>query len=99
MRSRMFITYAYVRTMTIRLRACAYAGTLCLHRSTKGVHCIMSDQTNVTDATATNANAPETGKPSKPRKPRVTKDSFKVSDLARARLRARGVKSDERLTD
>lgn len=59
----------------------------------------MLDQTNVTDATATNANAPETGKPSKPRKPRVTKDSFKVSDLARARLRARGVKSDERLTD
>jgi hypothetical protein len=57
----------------------------------------MSDQTNVTDTT--NATNDATPTERKARKPRVAKDSFKVQDLARARLRARGIKSDEKLAD
>lgn len=37
--------------------------------------------------------------PAKPRKQRTRKESFSVTDMARARLRKRGIKSDERLTD
>lgn len=44
------------------------------------------------------ANAPEQAqKPVK--KARAPKDSFSVQDFARARLRKRGVKSDDRLSD
>jgi hypothetical protein len=50
----------------------------------------MTDQI-ITPSDATNA-------PQKPRK-RPTKDAFSVTDLARARLRKRGIKSDERLSD
>lgn len=49
----------------------------------------MSDQTT--------PNAQPTT-PTAPRK-RTRKESFSVTDIARARLRKRGVKSDERLTD
>lgn len=48
----------------------------------------------MTDSTSDTTNAPE-----KARKPRVTKDSFSVSDLAKARLRKRGIKSDDRVAD
>jgi hypothetical protein len=40
-----------------------------------------------------------TNAPQKPRKRAQKRDSFSVTDMARARLRKRGVKSDERLTD
>lgn len=64
----------------------------------------MSESTNdvTTNAPDTNANATAdtASKPSKgKRTPRTTKTSFAVSDLARARLRARGIKSDDKLTD
>lgn len=51
----------------------------------------MSEQTN-TPTTTTTTDAPAT------RKPRKSRDSFSVTDLARARLRSRGIKSDERIT-
>lgn len=47
----------------------------------------------------TDANATDAAKPAKTRKPKTVKSSFSVTDLARARLRKRGIKSDERLTD
>src|SRR3954471_5379058 len=60
----------------------------------------MSDQTDViTDdvqAPSDDTNAP---KAKRTRKASAPKDSFSVTDLARARLRKRGVKSDERLAD
>lgn len=57
----------------------------------------MSDETITTDTTA-NADTP-TPKPARKRAPKPKRDSFAVEDLARARLRKRGIKSDERLTD
>lgn len=43
-----------------------------------------------------NANANATTEP-KARKPRAKRESYDVTGLARARLRARGIRSDERL--
>jgi hypothetical protein len=64
----------------------------------------MSDQTDATIIPTDGAQV--TSDASKPvkrasvkRTPAAPKDSFKVSDLARARLRKRGVKSDDRLAD
>jgi hypothetical protein len=65
----------------------------------------MSENTNETTATAnvdTNVGGrlkakQDAKKPVK--RPRQSKDSFSVSDLARARLRKRGIKSDDRLSD
>lgn len=62
----------------------------------------MSIEPNAPESTPTaNANASETSaKASKrTRTPRPAKDSFSVQDLAKARLRKRGIKSDERLSD
>lgn len=62
----------------------------------------MSDQPAVnapaddTSASATTASKPK--RASKPRKPKAD-TSYSVQSLARARLRKRGVKSDERLSD
>jgi hypothetical protein len=61
----------------------------------------MSEQnpaTTANDATVTGSSPDTNAKPQKPRK-RAQKDTFSVSDLARARLRKRGIKSDERLSD
>lgn len=46
-------------------------------------------------------NAPQTPVQTteKPARKRTAKSAFSVSDLARARLRKRGIKSDARLTD
>jgi hypothetical protein len=52
----------------------------------------------VNDTNATGTSDKPNATPQKPRK-RAQKDTFSVTDLARARLRKRGVKSDERLTD
>lgn len=60
----------------------------------------MSDQTDVitnTDGAQVPSDDAKTVK--RTRKASVAKDSFSVSDLARARLRKRGVKSDDRLGD
>ena len=62
----------------------------------------MSEVTNVPNTNATDTSAPSdtpAKAPKAKRAPRTQKDSFSVSDLARARLRKRGVKSDERLSD
>jgi hypothetical protein len=65
----------------------------------------MSDQTDVitNDVQApsddTNTGASESGARKRTRKASAPKDSFSVTDLARARLRKRGVKSDDRLSD
>lgn len=58
----------------------------------------MSDQTDATIITTDGVQVPS-DKPKSTRKPREAKDSFSVTDLARARLRKRGVKSDDRLAD
>lgn len=61
----------------------------------------MSDQTDAPITTTGGAQVtsddPKTTK--RTRKPAQAKDSFSVSDLARARLRKRGVKTDDRLAD
>ena len=61
----------------------------------------MSESTNdvTTNATDTNASDAPKSTSKKTRAPRTQKTSFAVSDLARARLRARGIKSDDKLTD
>lgn len=47
-----------------------------------------------------NQDQPNTNAPAeKPRKRTQKRDAFSVTDLARARLRKRGIKSDERLSD
>lgn len=64
----------------------------------------MSDQTN---APQNDQNAAETSRPTnKPKRTRTNasnplagKSAFSVTDLARARLRKRGVRSDEHLSD
>lgn len=53
----------------------------------------MSDQTGI----ATNDAQVPSDKPA--RKPRAKRDSFSVTDLARERLRARGIKTDARISD
>jgi hypothetical protein len=67
----------------------------------------MSDQTvtpaenaNATAASDTTANAPKKArKQSQKANPLSGKSAFSVTDLARARLRKRGVRSDELLSD
>lgn len=60
----------------------------------------MSDQTDATITTTDGAQVTsDESKPKRTRKASAPKDSFSVPDLARARLRKRGVKSDDRLAD
>lgn len=60
----------------------------------------MSDQTDAPIIEGAQVPSDDkTNAPKKARKPAQTKDSFSVTDLARARLRKRGVKSDDRLGD
>jgi hypothetical protein len=62
----------------------------------------MSDQTGTPTANATDKPVPS-DKPKRSRKastnPLAGKSAFSVTDLARARLRKRGVRSDETLSD
>lgn len=60
----------------------------------------VSDQTNSQTTTNAGEQPSDTSarKTTTARKTRTRKQAFSVTDLARARLRARGIKSDERLT-
>lgn len=68
----------------------------------------MSDQTGVAIPNDAQVPSDEPKAPAKPRKPKAggtsynalkARTSFSVTDLARARLRKRGVLSDDRLSD
>lgn len=52
----------------------------------------------VSDQSMTPQSASKPSDTSKQKRSRAKRDSFSVTDLARARLRARGIKSDDRLT-
>lgn len=55
----------------------------------------MTDQTTNASEPVQTPNAP----PKATKAPKASKSAFSVTDLARARLRKRGIKSDARLTD
>lgn len=57
----------------------------------------MSESTSTPSPNASGANAPDTNKPT--RKPKADRTPTDLNGIARAMLRARGVKSDERLSD